>query len=74
MAEKWSLKGAYAGVCNCNSPCPCIFGRDPTRGNCGAILCFNITAGSFGSVGLSGRKLGLAFTFPGNPSTPARGP
>jgi hypothetical protein len=66
MAEKWTLKGEMAGICNCNSPCPCIFGQDPTHGKCGALQCHSITKGSFGKVDLSGRKVAIAFEWTGN--------
>lgn len=66
MAEKWSLKGDYVGVCICNSPCPCIFGQDPTHGRCGALSCFVINKGSFGKIDLSGRKVVLAYEWTGN--------
>jgi hypothetical protein len=66
MAEKWVLKGELAGACPCDSPCPCVFGRDPTKGECTAIQCINIVTGSYGSVDLSGRRAALAYWWKGN--------
>jgi hypothetical protein len=66
VAEQWSLKGQQVGSCICDTPCPCIFGQDPTKGYCGAILVADITEGNYGSVDLSGRKMGLVFSWEGN--------
>lgn len=66
MAEKWTLKGEYVGTCICDSPCPCIFGQDPTTGRCGAVSCFIINKGSYGKVDLSGRKAAWGFEWTGN--------
>jgi hypothetical protein len=66
MAEQWSLKGEEVASCNCNSPCPCIFGQDPTTGYCQAIIVQHISEGNYGSVDLSGRTIALVFSFEGN--------
>jgi hypothetical protein len=66
MAEQWSLKGEEIASCNCNSPCPCIFGQDPTKGYCGAIIVHKITEGNYGSVDLSGRTIVIILDFEGN--------
>jgi hypothetical protein len=66
MAEKWVLKGEMAGACPCDSPCPCIFGRDPSKGACLAIECISIASGNYGSVDLAGLKVALAFAWTGN--------
>lgn len=66
MAEKWALKGESVGACPCDSPCPCIFGRDPDKGKCTAIQCISISKGNFGSVDLSGRKAAIAYSWTGN--------
>jgi hypothetical protein len=66
MAESWALKGEIAGACPCDSPCPCIFGRDPDKGVCTAIFCMSIASGNYGSTDLSGRKVSLAFSWTGN--------
>jgi hypothetical protein len=66
MAESWALKGDIAGACPCDSPCPCVFGRDADNGVCTAITCMSIATGNYGSTDLSGRKVGLAFHWTGN--------
>lgn len=66
MTEKWSLKGEMGGVCNCNSPCPCIFAQDPTHGYCGVLQCHSFTEGRFGKLDLSGRKVAIALAWTGN--------
>lgn len=69
MAESWALKGEIAGTCPCDSPCPCIFGRDPNTANleCVGVLVANIVSGNYGSIDLSGRKFGMALSWTGNP-------
>jgi hypothetical protein len=66
MAEKWSLKGENIATCICNTPCPCLFGQDPTHGRCGALNVFSIAKGTYGSVDLSGRKFALVVSWQGN--------
>ena len=68
MAESWVLKGEIAGTCPCDSPCPCIFGRDPNTkdGKCTALQCMVIDSGNYGSTDLSGLKVGLAWAWTGN--------
>lgn len=66
MAEQWRLKGDSIHTCICNTPCPCIFGQDPTRGYCGAITWQDITEGNYGTTDLSGRRIAMLFSWEGN--------
>jgi hypothetical protein len=66
VAEQWSMKGQHVGSCICDSPCPCIFGQDPTKGYCGALIVESIDEGNYGSVDLSGRKVALVLSWEGN--------
>jgi hypothetical protein len=66
VAEQWSWKGKHVGSCICDTPCPCIFGEDPTKGYCGAVLVESIDEGNYGSIDLSGRKVGLVLSWEGN--------
>jgi hypothetical protein len=66
VAEEWSWKGKHVGSCICDTPCPCIFGQDPTKGYCGAVIVESIDEGNYGSIDLSGRKVGLALSWEGN--------
>jgi hypothetical protein len=66
VAEQWSWKGKHVGSCICDSPCPCIFGQDPDKGYCGALIVESFDEGSYGSIDLSGRKVALALSWEGN--------
>jgi hypothetical protein len=61
----WRIKGDHAGSCNCVWACPCQFNGYPDKGNCEAVLVWEITEGSFGDVSLDGVRFGAAVHFPG---------
>jgi hypothetical protein len=69
VAEQWSWKGKHVGSCICDSPCPCIFGEDPTKGYCGAVIVESVEEGNYGSLDLSGRKVSLVLSWEGNAFT-----
>ena len=43
----WRLEGDYFDGCNCKSICPCIFGLDPTEGDCKGLVAWHIEKGHF---------------------------
>lgn len=61
----WRIKGDHAGSCNCGWACPCQFNAYPDKGNCEAVLVWEITEGNFGDVSLDGVRFGVAVYFPG---------
>jgi hypothetical protein len=64
----WQVSGRSLELCNCNLLCPCWFGPDgkPDQGWCGGAFAFDIQRGSSDGVDLSGTKVALAFSWPGN--------
>ncbi len=65
VADPWSLAGEYFEACNCDVACPCIFGSDPTRGDCTVLLGYHIKKGMAGTVPLDGLNFAIAVYTPG---------
>ena len=61
----WRMKGRHAGSCNCGWACPCQFNDLPDKGNCEALLAWEISVGHFGDVPLDGVRFGFAVHWPG---------
>jgi hypothetical protein len=61
----WRIRGDHAGSCNCVWACPCQFNGYPDKGNCEAVLVWEVTDGHFGDVSLDGCRFGVAVHFPG---------
>jgi hypothetical protein len=61
----WRIKGRHAGSCNCVWACPCQFNAPPDKGNCEALLAWEIEEGHFGDVSLDGVRFGEAVHWPG---------
>lgn len=61
----WRIKGHHAGSCNCVWACPCQFNANPDKGNCEAVLAWEIDEGSFGDTPLDGVRFGFAVHWPG---------
>ena len=66
MPEAWSLSGDYFECCNCAVACPCVFGSDPTHGNCTVLVGWHVTKGRSGNETLDGLSFALAAYVPGN--------
>ncbi len=61
----WRMVGDHAGTCNCVWACPCQFNALPDKGNCEAILVWEVRDGHFGDVDLDGVRFGFAVYWPG---------
>ena len=61
----WRIKGDHAGSCNCIWACPCQFNALPDKGNCEAVLVWEISEGHFGDTSLDGVRFGFAVHWPG---------
>jgi hypothetical protein len=61
----WQIKGDHAGTCNCMWACPCQFNGLPDKGNCEAVLVWQIRDGHFGDTSLDGVRFGFAVHWPG---------
>src|SRR5688500_9126524 len=64
----YTLKGTYAGTCNCRGLCPCPVDGPPTSegGECYGTLVFDIREGNLDDVDLSGVAVALYNHFPSN--------
>ncbi len=65
MADRWMLRGAEYGNCNCNWGCPCQFGAPTTHGHCEAIVCGSVEEGYFNDTKLDGLNWALLLQWPG---------
>ena len=65
MTERWFLRGATIGACNCEWGCPCSFDAPPTGGYCEGLDITVVHEGRYGEVDLGGVIWGSAVRFPG---------
>ncbi|MCC7411508.1 MAG: DUF1326 domain-containing protein [Gammaproteobacteria bacterium] len=63
---KWTLKGDWFDVCNCNIPCPCEFAQAPTDDHCEGVLAWHVRSGEFGGVRLDDLNVVAVACFDGN--------
>jgi hypothetical protein len=61
----WHIRGDHGGSCNCIWACPCQFNALPDKGNCEALVIWEIREGHFGEVSLDGVRFGFAVHWPG---------
>lgn len=66
MSKNWELEGMYFEACNCVGACPCLFGGDPTEGDCKALVGWHVERGRFGDVELDGLNMAMGVHSPGN--------
>lgn len=63
---QWKIAGDYFEACNCDTPCPCIFGTNPSEGFCDVAVAWHITSGNYGTVSLDGLNAAMVVHTPGN--------
>lgn len=61
----WNIKGEEMVNCNCNFGCPCQFGVLPDKGNCEAVIVYDIETGHYGDVKLDGLRAAAVYYWPG---------
>jgi hypothetical protein len=60
----WKLEAEYIQSCNCDYGCPCNFNALPTRGNCEALVAWNVRSGEFDGTNLDGVKFAWGLWWP----------
>ena len=65
MAEKWWMRGAILGPCNCDWGCPCNFDARPTYGHCDGVYVWAIREGRYGATPLDGLSFAWVVSHPG---------
>jgi hypothetical protein len=60
----WAIKGREFVHCNCDYGCPCQFNSRPTKGDCHAVLGFDIEQGHHGNTKLDGLRVAAVVSWP----------
>ena len=60
-AQTWSLDADYAESCECDAPCPCLLGGDPTHRHCTGNSIVMIKKGHYDSVNVDNLKMYVTF-------------
>ncbi len=61
----WQVRGTYMESCSCDAICPCIVLSAPTKGDCRALVAWQIERGHDGAVKLDGLAMALLVHSPG---------
>lgn len=61
----WQVQGTYLESCSCEAICPCIVLSTPTKGDCRALVAWQIDTGHDGAVSLDGLNMALLVQSPG---------
>src|SRR5262245_31818979 len=61
----WRLTADYLENCNCDLLCPCLFGVEPTQGDCNVPIAYHIREGHYGDVRLDNLNVVRLTIFPG---------
>jgi hypothetical protein len=61
----YKIAGQAVELCSCNTPCPCAFGQEPSRGYCQGFVLLDIHEGNLNDVKLDGTKAVMAVNLPG---------
>jgi hypothetical protein len=59
--QTWAIDADYAESCECNVPCPCILGKDPSHRKCTGNSIVMIKKGHYDTVNVDGLKMYLTF-------------
>ena len=65
MTDRWMIRGAEFGNCNCDWGCPCQFNASTTHGFCEAIASGVIEEGRFNDIRLDGLRWCMLLQWPG---------
>jgi hypothetical protein len=65
MTDRWMIRGAEFGNCNCDWGCPCQFNAPSTYGKCEAVSAGHIEEGHFNDIRLDGIDWVLLLQWPG---------
>lgn len=61
----YKISGVAIELCSCNTPCPCAFGQEPSKGYCQGFVLLDIHEGNLNNVKLDGTKAVMAVNLPG---------
>jgi hypothetical protein len=60
----WSIRGTHFVNCNCDYGCPCQWNALPTKGDCRAVIAWEIEEGHRGAVRLDGLRAVNTYAWP----------
>lgn len=60
----WEVSGIFSEACECNPPCPCWSGKEPTQHHCHNVQVYKIEKGRYGRVSLDGLVVVVAWVSP----------
>ncbi len=60
-AQAWLIDVDYAESCECDAPCPCLLGGDPTHRHCTGNSIVMIKKGHYDTVNVDGLKMYMTF-------------
>ena len=63
-APEWEVSGIFSEACECNPPCPCWSGKEPTQHHCHNVQIYKIENGRYGAVRLDGLVVVVAWVSP----------
>lgn len=64
MTTQWKMNGDYLESCTCREACPCLYAKDPTEGDCTALVGWHIDKGHYGEVQLDDLNVAISLYSP----------
>jgi hypothetical protein len=61
----YKISGQAIELCSCNTPCPCAFGQEPSKGYCQGFVLIDIHEGNLNDLKLDGTRAVMAVNLPG---------